>query len=73
LQHATATLTSHGVPASAAAGQAFGLIGQAVTQQATMLAYIDVFFGYAVLAAVLAPIAFFLLRPAPGGQASAAR
>jgi DHA2 family multidrug resistance protein len=63
LQHATATLTGHGVPASAAAAQAPGLIEQAVTQQATLLAYIDVFFGYAVLAGVLALAAFFLLRP----------
>ncbi len=69
LQHATATLTAHGVPAPAAAPQALGLIEQAVNQQATLLAYIDVFFGYALLAAVLAPVAFFLLRPAPDRRA----
>jgi len=68
LQHATATLTAHGVPSASAAAQAIGLVAQAVTQQATLLAYIDVFFGYAVLAGVLAPVAFFLLRPAPGGR-----
>jgi len=68
LQHATATLTAHGVPSASAAAQAIGLVAQTVTQQATLLAYIDVFFGYAVLAGVLAPVAFFLLRPAPGGR-----
>jgi MFS transporter, DHA2 family, multidrug resistance protein len=72
LQHATATLTAHGVPGPAAVAQALELVAQTVMKQATLLAYIDVFFGYAALAAVLAPVAFFLLRPAPGGRASGA-
>jgi hypothetical protein len=29
----------------------------------TLLAYIDIFFGYAMLAAVLVPVAFIPLRP----------
>jgi DHA2 family multidrug resistance protein len=66
IQHATALLTGQGVPPATAAGQAVGLIAQTVNQQATMLAYIDVFWGYALLAAILAPIAFVLLRPAAG-------
>ena len=32
-------------------------------QQATLLSYIDVFAGLALVAAVLLPIAFLLLRP----------
>jgi DHA2 family multidrug resistance protein len=71
LDHATALLIGQGVPHAAAVTQAFGLIEQTVIQQATMLAYIDVFWGYALLAGVLAPIAFVLLRPsesrAPAG------
>jgi MFS transporter, DHA2 family, multidrug resistance protein len=72
LQHARALLGAQGVSPSAAASQALGLIAQTVQQQATMLAYIDVFWGYAVLAAVLVPIAFLLLRPAKDGEAPVA-
>jgi len=72
LQHATTLLDAQGVPHIAAQSQAVGLIAQTVTRQATMLAYIDVFWGYAVLAAVLVPIAFLLLRPAKGAAPAAA-
>ena len=44
--------------------KAFGLIEQSVLQQATLLSYIDVFAGLALIAAALVPIAFLLLRPA---------
>src|SRR5262249_35472820 len=71
LDHATALLTGQGVPHAAAVSEAVGLIEQTVIQQATMLAYIDVFWGYALLAAVLSPIAFVLLRPAKGAPAAA--
>jgi len=66
VQHATATLAGQGLPPPAAASAAYGLLGQTITQQATLLAYIDVFWGYALLAAVLVPVAFILLRPAEG-------
>jgi DHA2 family multidrug resistance protein len=72
LQHATALLGAQGVPHAMAQSQAVGLIEQTVTQQATMLAYIDVFWGYTLLAAVLAPLAFVLLRPAKGDAPAAA-
>jgi DHA2 family multidrug resistance protein len=64
VQHATALLGAQGVPHALAQRQAIGLIAQTVTREATMLAYIDVFWGYALLAAVLVPVAFLLLRPA---------
>ena len=71
IQHATALLTGQGVRPGEAARGAFGLIAQTVNHQATMLAYIDVLYGYALLAAVLVPVAFLLLRPgedrAPAG------
>ncbi len=66
VQHATATLAGQGLSASAAAKAAYGLIEQTLTQQATLLAYIDVFWGYALLGAILVPVAFILLRPAEG-------
>jgi DHA2 family multidrug resistance protein len=72
LQHATTTLAGQGLPPPAAASTAYGLLGQTVTQQATLLAYIDVFWGYALLAAVLVPVAFVLLRPAKGGAPAGA-
>jgi DHA2 family multidrug resistance protein len=66
VQHATATLTGQGVPAASAGSRAYALIEQTVNQQATLLAYNDVFLGYALLAAILVPMAFFLLRPEEG-------
>jgi hypothetical protein len=51
-------------PAPEAQKRAFGLIEQSVLQQATLLSYIDVFAGLALIAAALVPIAFLLLRPA---------
>ena len=64
LQHATALLGAQGVPHALAPSQAIGLIAQTVAREATMLAYIDVFWGFALLAGVLVPVAFLLLRPA---------
>jgi MFS transporter, DHA2 family, multidrug resistance protein len=66
LQHAAATLQAQGLSAADAATRAYGLIEQAVIQQATLLGYIDVFGGYALVAAVLVPVAFILLRPGEG-------
>jgi MFS transporter, DHA2 family, multidrug resistance protein len=43
--------------------RAYALIDQIVQQQATLLSYIDVFALFAIVAALLAPIAFVLLRP----------
>ena len=72
VQHATGLLTGQGVPGPTATNQALGLIAQTVNLQATMLAYIDVFYGFALLAAVLVPVAFVLLRPSQGAAPAAA-
>jgi DHA2 family multidrug resistance protein len=48
--------------------RAYALIEQTVQQQATLLSYIDVFTLLAVVAAILAPLAFLLLRPAHGAR-----
>jgi DHA2 family multidrug resistance protein len=64
LQTATAQLSAM-LPQPEAQKQAFALVKQAVQLQAALLSYIDVFAGLALIAAVLAPVAFLLLRPAP--------
>jgi DHA2 family multidrug resistance protein len=53
---------AHGEPALRAQRLAVDWIGQVVGQQATLLAYIDVFRAAAVFAAILAPLALLLLR-----------
>jgi MFS transporter, DHA2 family, multidrug resistance protein len=62
LQAATAQLSTM-LPVPEAQKRAFGLIEQSVLHQATLLSYIDVFAGLALIAAVLVPVAFLLLRP----------
>jgi DHA2 family multidrug resistance protein len=63
LHGATAQLSTM-LPQPEAQERAFALVEQAVQLQATLLAYIDVFAGLALIAAALVPIAFLLLRPA---------
>jgi hypothetical protein len=53
------------LPQLEAQQKAFALVEQMVQYQATLLSYIDVFAGLALIAAVLVPVAFLLLRPAP--------
>lgn len=62
LRNATETLTRQGAPPAVAQSTALGLIGQTVTQQATLLAYIDIFAVFAMIALLLAPLALLLLR-----------
>ena len=62
LRAATQALTQHGMPPTVAQSGALGLIGQVVTQQATFLAYIDVFEVFAIIALVMSPVALILLR-----------
>ncbi len=58
----TAALTAQGVSAANAATAATAYLGQVVSQQATLLAYMDVFRDFAVVALVMAPVALILLR-----------
>ena len=62
VQQLTHYFTSHGASASDAAGQAMALIGQMSQTQATMLAYIDVFYVCAIAAAVMIPLVLVLVR-----------
>jgi DHA2 family multidrug resistance protein len=62
LQAATAQFSIM-LPQPEAQKKAFALIEQAVQYQATLLSYMDVFAGLALIAATLVPVAFLLLRP----------
>jgi MFS transporter, DHA2 family, multidrug resistance protein len=62
IANATAALTDQGVPAALAPTAAVQYISQIVLQQATLLAYIDVFEGFAIVALLMAPVARILLR-----------
>ena len=55
-------LAAQGTPSVDAQHQALGTIGRMIEQQASLLAYIDVFFSYAVFAALMIAIAFLLRR-----------
>jgi MFS transporter, DHA2 family, multidrug resistance protein len=50
-----------GSPPSAQ-GRAIGVVGQLVSGQATLMAYIDVFYTWAIFAAVLVPLVLLLIR-----------
>ncbi|HVB88966.1 MAG TPA: DHA2 family efflux MFS transporter permease subunit [Beijerinckiaceae bacterium] len=62
LANAAGYLTSRGTPPSDAQHQAIDLFGRVVQQQAQLLAYIDLFRDYAVLAAAVVALAFALRR-----------
>jgi DHA2 family multidrug resistance protein len=71
VRQATAMLAQQGVSLSGAMAPPLAVIERLVQQQATLLSYIDVFSGFALIAAVLAPLALLLLRPAPDGAPAA--
>src|SRR5262249_56520807 len=49
--------------------RALAQIGQLVQNQSTLLAYVDVFFAFAIFAALMVPLAL-TLRPVPPGAAA---
>ena len=71
LHNLTQYFSQFGSPASAQR-RAYGYIGQIVSDQAALLGYIDIFYSWAVFAAVLVPIVLLLIRrvgPATGQAA----
>jgi MFS transporter, DHA2 family, multidrug resistance protein len=64
---ATLALKQHGMAPVPAQAGAIGLIGQTVAQQSALLAYIDVFQLFAIIAFALSPLAIFLLRANKSG------
>src|SRR6204780_5296277 len=62
VQRLTEYFISHGAAPGDANGQAMGLIGQLIQSQATILAYIDVFYVCAITAALMIPLLLVLVR-----------
>jgi DHA2 family multidrug resistance protein len=62
LQQLTKYFMQHGSPAGDANGQAMSFIGRLVEMQATILAYIDVFYVWAIAAALMIPLVLVLVR-----------
>jgi DHA2 family multidrug resistance protein len=62
LRQATQYLIQQGAPAGDAHNAAIALFGQAVEKQATILAYIDVFYVSGVVAALMIPMVLILVR-----------
>jgi DHA2 family multidrug resistance protein len=71
LRQVTAYFAAHGEPVVRAGQLAVGWIGRIVEQQATLLAYIDVFWLAAVFTALMVPLVLLLLRPVDVGAAPA--
>jgi MFS transporter, DHA2 family, multidrug resistance protein len=61
MHNLTQYLTQFGSPAETQR-RAFGYIGQLVADQAALMGYIDIFYSWAVFAAVLVPIVLVLIR-----------
>ncbi len=72
LNHITHYFTEHGAPTAAAQSHAYGYIGQLVSGQASLLAYIDIFRTWAIFAALLVPVVLVLIRRVSGGGHAAA-
>jgi DHA2 family multidrug resistance protein len=72
LQQGVQYFIAQGETAARAQSLAFGWIGQMIEQQATLLAYIDVFWIAAVFSAAMVPLTLLLLRRVDIGAAPAA-
>ncbi len=72
LHNMTQYFAHSGAPSNAQ-GRAIGYIGQLVSNQAALMAYIDIFYSWAIFAAVLVPIVLLLIRRVGplSGQAAA--
>jgi DHA2 family multidrug resistance protein len=72
MHNLTHYFTQFGSPASAQA-RAFGYIGQLIGQQAALMAYIDIFYTWAIVAALLVPAVLLLVKrigPVSGAAAT---
>ena len=70
LRNAAAHFVAQGASAPDAQRQAIGQIGQLVQKQSALLAYMDVFFVFAIFAALMVPLTL-MLKPVEGGAAPA--
>jgi DHA2 family multidrug resistance protein len=67
VKQATQYFTHAGAAPTAAQAHAYGYIGQMVSGQASLLAYIDIFHTWSIFAALLVPVVLLLIRPVSGG------
>jgi len=72
LQRMTQYFTHQGAPPTAAQSHAFGVIGQTVASQATLMAYIDVFYTWAIFTALLVPVVLLAIKRVSGPVRAAA-
>jgi len=72
LRQAAEHFASQGASQPDAQQQAIGWLGQLVQAQSSLLSYIDVFWGFALVAVLLIPLALLLLRPVKERAAPAA-
>jgi DHA2 family multidrug resistance protein len=70
VKHITDFFAQTGSPANAA-GRAMGYIGHLIESQAAILAYIDIFYTWAIFAACLIPVVLLLIRRVGRGGAEA--
>ena len=68
----TQVFTSQGVPQNAAQAKAYSMMGQLISGQATVLAYVDIITISALVFFCLAPVAFIMKRPSRGAAPVAA-
>jgi DHA2 family multidrug resistance protein len=71
LRRVAGQLVTQGTSAADAQHQALGILGRMVEQQAAILAYIDVFWSYAIFAVVMIAVALLLRRLRPSQLAGA--
>jgi DHA2 family multidrug resistance protein len=67
VNHMTQYFTQQGAPPAEAQSLAYGYIGQLISGQASLMAYIDVFHTWAIFAALLVPVVLLLIRRVSGG------
>ena len=58
----TQLFTHQGAPPAAAQSHAYGYIGQQVSGQASLMAYIDIFHTWSIVALILIPVVLVLIR-----------
>jgi hypothetical protein len=70
LHNITGYFAQSGSPASAP-GRAMGYIAHLVNDQAALMAYIDIFYGWCIFAIVLVPLVLLMIRRIGPGAAQA--
>jgi DHA2 family multidrug resistance protein len=72
MKHMSDYFIHQGAAPTTAQAHAYGLIGRTIMSQASLLAYIDVFYTWAIFAAVMVPIVLLTVRRVSGSAHGAA-